>query len=255
MSGLQPTCRAWLLACVIVAGCNVGEEVNEATSCEDLTGVCPVGAVPVAKKSVAGECGADLKFHPDTNEVALGGVCTAKGDCEIVCLVTKSQCLCGIESLTRDELICRECPSCGNGITESGEQCDLGEQRNGAAASECSATCSLVKCPEQERRCSGSHVQLCADGTWQDELDCAESGEECQLGACGKASSTGGCEACSVANCVSGTCYSTTCCTSAGNCVFQNYFGEGFLPVDTECTCTNLYSGQVVSGAVCVPTE
>jgi cysteine-rich repeat protein len=55
-----------------------------------------------------------------------------------------------------------DCPVCGNGILEDGEECDLGEQ-NGVPGSGCSADCEIVGGP------------ICGNGI-------LEEGEECDLG-------------------------------------------------------------------------
>jgi hypothetical protein len=242
-----------LMAAVPVSACSgLGDETAKATSCEDLSDVCPVGALPVAEKSVVAKCGADLKYKPREEEIEVSGLCVGDGDCRVVCLVTKSQCECGVESLTRDEVKCRECPRCGNGFLEATEACDLGD-RNGTVGSGCSGTCSLTGCPDQERRCSGSYVQKCTNNKWTDELDCGAEGGACQLGACVEPESASGCDECGPASCVNGVCYTSTCCTSAGKCSL--FAGQGPAPVGSACTCLDFNTYLTTNGLLCVSDE
>ena len=66
-------------------------------------------------------------------------------------------------------------PVCGDGLVETGEQCDLGAQ-DGVSGSGCSATCQIVQgyyCPQPNKTC----VSECGDGVVQ-----ADNGETCDLG-------------------------------------------------------------------------
>lgn len=238
---------------------NPFEKKTEVTnvSCDDLSGVCPPNSFPVASKDVEGSCGAHAEFKPESREVALGGYCTSKGSCQVVCLVTESQCGCGVDTVTKDEVKCLACPTCGNGIKEPGEDCDLGA--NNGSASGCSTTCYLTGCPEHQRKCSGNHVQFCTSGTWNDEEDCGAKGMACRDAACVQTTPPPGdpvpttCSECAPESCIDGTCYSSFCCTPAGSCLLFSLDGNGpaRAPLGNVCTCTDFVTGTTFVGAMC----
>lgn len=84
---------------------------------------------------------------------------------------------------------------CGNDIIETGEDCD-GSAIHGKTCADinsalagvlgCTAECRFDtqacvpnECNEDDRQCSGSVLQFCANKVWKDVQDCAQDGLKC----------------------------------------------------------------------------
>lgn len=143
--------------------------------------------------------------------------------------------------------VCTVAPLCGNGVVETGEQCDLGSSGNGACPKTCSATCTTNTCTSQvcgngvregteqcdnganngacPKTCSSTcetntcTTQSCGNGV-------VETGEQCDNGA-----NNGACPKTCSSTCTTNTCSTATC----GNSLCET--GETTTSCPTDCQC------------------
>ena len=206
-----------VLLVVATSGCGK-DETAEQCAASDLVAQCPVGSNPMLGAEATNECGGGGSFEagPVGSGGSVVGSCAGSAGCEVYCQFDVP-CTCGVVSVSRDEIICQECPdqSCGDGRCEGTERLDCEGQIDGCfeCPEDCSgsATCGdgdctvnetghepsagpdLVYCPQDcaaecipnDISCIGSTVRLCAaNGASFTEMDCADAGMVCADGAC-----------------------------------------------------------------------
>lgn len=162
---------------VVLSGCGGTESVEGGTSCVegDLIAQCPPGSDPKLEAMAVSMCEGSGEFSaggsdtdatpgPGTEVLPSGhveGVCRGSGECKVYCQFV-IPCECGIETITRDELRCKDCletAACGNRVCEGTE-----------SAESCPQDCGCV-CEERAQRCNGSALQVCERCNWT-ELAC-----------------------------------------------------------------------------------
>jgi hypothetical protein len=212
-----PRSRSLLLLGALLALCacsksnDVDASTNVGSSCQDtpssLAALCPPGtALELTGSSATGEsvCPAGEGEVKDTTG-KVTGLCRTTTSCSVQCKVVQT-CPCGIDSATRDGVVCAKC-ACGDGLCQGNERasCPPGdpvcvpclEDCAGANCGDgvCNGTESPQSCPQDcagkcepnKPVCAGNKVLLCgADGQPAAELaDCLASGQVCGNGKCG----------------------------------------------------------------------
>jgi len=143
-------------------------------------------------------------------------------------------------------------PSCGNGIVDQGEQCDLGAGNDNAGA--CLLNCHIAFCGDGQTR--GGGIEACDDGDTVNGNGCDNN---CTNTGCGNGIKTAG-EACDDGNTTNGDGCSSTCTLEkCGNGVVDS--GEqcdpGVAGENASCNrdCTNASCGDgkvnVAAGEEC----
>jgi formylglycine-generating enzyme required for sulfatase activity len=160
-----------LILLFMFTGCYDATETAQACAEEisELEGVCPVGTSAVLRAQADGSC--DVEGSADFWSMSgeLSGSCKSKGSCDFVCLIQPDRCTCGIESFTNNEVICKPCAACGDGI------CSDAETPN-TCPRDCAEMCQLGSF-----RCNGTDRQQCSEqGNWE-SLPCPQ-GESCREG-------------------------------------------------------------------------
>ena len=198
-----------LLAAVGVAasGCDVTEQpVAEVCAASDLIDQCPAGSNPVLGAAASAACGGGASLSAVDQSGSVTGQCQSAGECTILCQY-ETPCSCGVVTLSKDKIVCAECPaqSCGDGRCEGTERpgCEPGAEGCFPCAEDCGqATCGDGDCTGTENPdtcpqdcanacvpnqaiCVGTLLQVCAaDGSTYAEVDCAEAGMACVQGQC-----------------------------------------------------------------------
>lgn len=207
--------RVVMLGCGVAAlflcaiGCtDSATETGRACAESDLVAQCPAGSNPVLGAEAAQTCSGSAQANRGVVEVggSAVGQCAGSSECRVYCQFA-TPCTCGIQSLTRDAVLCAECPAqvCGDGRCEGTERasCEPGEPACFPCARDCTAaTCgdgvctadeSPNTCPQDCARacepnsvaCAGNVLRLCmANGAEWTETDCAAAGMTCAEGRC-----------------------------------------------------------------------
>jgi hypothetical protein len=194
------------IACLSLTGCPDATEVATQCVAADLVGQCPVGSNPVLGASAEATCGGSFELKAVGDGTSVTGQCGNNGTCEFYCQYA-SPCSCGVQTLSKDLIICAECPdqSCGDGRCEGTERasCESGaaacfpciEDCGGSTCGDgdCTGTETPDTCPQDcasvctpsTKLCVGTILQVCsADGRSKTEFDCATAGLICGQGAC-----------------------------------------------------------------------
>jgi cysteine-rich repeat protein len=161
--------------------------------------------------------------------------CDANDMCELVADPSQNGTTCGSGLECDDGACIAPGADCGNGILETGEDCDFGTGNNGPNAgceTNCTFSCTLSpdSCPDANP-CNG--VEACATMTFN-----GQTGQRCNAG-----TPLSDCTACSGGLCNGGTCSPSTCgdgCVDAGN-------NEDCEPPNTptcSSTCTDIICGN-----------
>ena len=210
-----------LSACLTLVAC-INDDTGEECAANNLIEQCPPGSSPVLGAAATNQCGggADFSAGPVETEGSVVGSCAGVETCNVYCQFD-IPCTCGTVSVSRDAIICAECPeqSCGDGRCEGTEREDCTGAPDIASCQTCTEDCSgvatcgdgdctlnetanlpsaegnpdLVYCPRDcadlcipsEVFCAGNVLSVCsANGSSVNEVDCGESGFICAEGAC-----------------------------------------------------------------------
>lgn len=194
-----------LLASTFAIACDADDTAKQCVSA-DLVAQCPAGSNPVLGAAAEEGCQGDYSDNLVEGDVGATATCRSSGSCEFMCQFA-TPCLCGVETLTKDAIVCAECAptSCGDGRCEGNERaicaggdgacvpCD--EDCGGATCGDgdCTGSESPASCPQDcggtcqpnAKDCLGTFVRVCqANGAGYDQVDCAASGQVCRDGAC-----------------------------------------------------------------------
>jgi hypothetical protein len=159
---------AALLGGALWGGCgdpSAETAVECAANAPEIIAACPAGtsARVDAQAQDACEGALDGNFDPVElgGEVGVSGACTATGRCQVLCAFLEP-CACGVDRISRDEVVCAPCGACGDGACAGGES-DV----------TCPQDCGRL-CVGAEERCNGAQREVCnARGRW-DTLACPE---------------------------------------------------------------------------------
>lgn len=199
---------ALFVALSAVAACDVTEatKVAEVCAASEMIATCPAGSNPVLGAAAEAACGGRFELQVLEESGAAVAQCAASGSCEVLCQF-ETPCSCGVETLTKEKIVCAKCPeqSCGDGRCEGTERlsCEPGQEGCFACAEDCGgSTCgdgdctgdeSPDTCPQDCARlcepnsvvCIGTKIRSCAaDGATAVDFDCAEVGRVCGNGQC-----------------------------------------------------------------------
>lgn len=266
------------LGVVSVMACDSATGTAEQCSASDLIGQCPAGSNPVLGSEAAAACGGSFELKVVEEAGAATGQCQSTGTCNVLCQY-ESPCSCGVAELSKDRILCAECPeqSCGDGRCEGTERpfCDAGQESCFPCLEDCGgSTCgdgdctgseSPETCPQDcangcvpnEAICVGTKLQQCsADGSTYAEIDCATSGQVCAAGACVQADVCGNgvCEAGEDATCAkdcAGVCTPASVACEGNTLVTCSPDGQS--KTEKDCAEDGLIcaNGQCVQGNVC----
>ncbi len=135
----------------------------------DLLAQCPPGSNPLLGATADSVCVASVQGDLVNGEGAVSGRCFGQAGCQVACQFS-SPCRCGVESVTRDGVVCVNCQdvaACGDGV------CEGGEDPQG-----CPQDCA-GECQPGAQRCQGALIEVCnLRGRW-DGLPCP-SDEVCE---------------------------------------------------------------------------
>ncbi len=149
-----------VLASMLGAGCSstktgVGSGSDGGNTCDPvaLTRACPAGSSAEVEVRSCDAPGNSVV----TKKGTVTGVCGEVEVCRVFCRLT-TPCLCGVASLTADQVECMSCPaSCGDALCQPGED-------SRTCPEDCGAPCSAG-----DERCAGALLQRCdAGGAWRD---------------------------------------------------------------------------------------
>ncbi len=161
LAGLKLTCFT-LLCTTIACSDGPGTESNElADACvtSELIAQCPAGSNPSLSLEATSACEASGEAILYNEQGYATASCAGTSLCRVVCQFA-SPCVCGVAEVSRDGVICMECPDdfgCGNGT------CDPGED-----PSSCAMDCGAI-CQTEETRCGNDGgLQSCKlQGRWE----------------------------------------------------------------------------------------
>lgn len=192
---------------LLVGGCSTSPEVAKQCVQADLIDQCPVGSNPELGARAEDACGGSVGLDLVGQSGSITGQCSGTGECRVLCQFD-TPCTCGVETITKEQIVCSKCPnqSCGDGRCEGSErlECAPGAPANCQACAEdcggatcgdgdCTGTEDPQSCPQDcaatcvpnQGVCAGNKLLLCsADGSSQTETDCAAGGLICAAGTC-----------------------------------------------------------------------
>ncbi len=152
----------FLLSCLIA--CNQQNDIenpniNFDCSPSYLQNLCPIGTIPNLNANIIDNCSAN--YTQILASENMQQICVNNGVCQVVCN-PYINCENGIKSISKEGIICNELPtkSCGNGICEAEEQCEL----------DCSGVCI-----EGTERCNGYKREICNRKSQWEIVSCSQN--------------------------------------------------------------------------------
>jgi hypothetical protein len=268
---------------LFAAACGTDAATENATACaqSDLIAQCPAGSDPVLGSEASQTCSGEVDLS--TGVVDQGGSavgqCQGSGSCQVFCQFA-APCTCGVAEVSREAVICAECPdqSCGDGRCEGTERqaCAVGQEGCFECSEDCSgATCGDGDCTAAESpetcpvdcasgctpnstTCVANSVRICAaDGSGYTETDCTLAGMVCQGGTCVVAGACGN-DVCETGetpvNCAADC--ASTCVLGSTWCAGEDVMrcpDSGVPSLEVECDASGLIcvSGECLEGDVC----
>lgn len=209
--------RTYLLlvsALLLTTGCDGTSGTEAAGECSEfaLQDQCPVGSNPILGAMAESACGGSASADLVTNSGSVTGSCQGSGSCQILCQFD-SPCRCGVDRITRAEIVCTECPDDLTSCTPSSERCNglareiCNQDGDRWDTIACGAGASCVPDGPDRTRCDDSCEAGTAncDGDLDDGCEALQSIDHC--GGCG--------QACTITNgqgtCTTGTCEVASC--------------------------------------------
>ncbi len=160
-----------LLTLAILGTFACGSETDQtATACamSDLISQCPPGSDPNLTAEATSMCGGGASVDVLYQNGEATGSCMGEGSCRVLCQFAVP-CKCDVETISRDELVCKACTdagACGNGMCEAGETPE-------SCPNDCAAVCESGK-----ERCNGNARDICnVRGQW--EMVACPDGTQC----------------------------------------------------------------------------
>lgn len=164
------------------ADVDAGDPVPPECVGSDIIASCPAGSNPQFNTMAQALCNAaqtdDLVVEENNSDCdsifCVTGQCISDQQCTALCRF-EDPCECGVQSLSRDAVVCSPCTTaCGNGTCEAGEDdvtCDI----------DCAPTCVAGT-----ERCFGDSIQTCdLRGFWEPPRPCG-IGSACSFDAMSK---------------------------------------------------------------------
>jgi hypothetical protein len=152
----------FLLSCLVA--CNQQNDIenpniNFDCSPSYLQNLCPVGTIPNLNANIIDNCSAN--YTQVLASENMQQICVNNGICQVICN-PYINCENGIKSISKEGIICNELPtkSCGNGICEVEEQCEL----------DCSGVCI-----EGTERCNGYKREICNRKSQWEIVSCSQN--------------------------------------------------------------------------------
>ncbi len=265
-----------LCAVMSLFACDADEVAKECVAA-DLIGQCPAGSNPVLGVQASEGCDGTFDGNYVEQSGSVSGQCNAAGSCEFLCQFTVP-CTCGVATLTKEAIVCSECPeqSCGDSRCEGTERAACEPNAVGCLAcaedcagpscgdGDCSGAESPANCPQDcagacepsDKSCLGTQTRVCrADGSGYDIFDCGTIGLTCAAGNCVALGVCGNlfCDVGETPASCPGDC-STTCNPNATRCSGTTLFtcnANGSAEASTDCATLS----QVCVSGECRPAD
>ncbi len=253
------------------------DEVAKQCVAADLVGQCPVGSNPVLGAAASEGCDGKFDGQLVSTDASVTGQCAASGSCEFLCQF-QIPCTCGVVSITKEEIICAECPDqvCGDSRCEGTERAGCEADQSGCFAcpedcggptcgdGDCTGNESPDNCPQDcaracdpgAKECLGTLARVCrADGAEWDAFNCADIGLVCGGGECVAPNICGNkvCDGTETHDSCPSDC-GTVCQPSGTRCSGNTLYtcnGTGSEETPTDCAA----DGEVCAAGACRPAD